>query len=167
MSSYSYKKHKRTKHSKKSKHHVRRKTRKMRGGSDIGIDIKSGSENRYVNPINTSQGAGCSSDNRTGIGAYYLNTPRVVGGQSGGGGSVCTQNPYQFSGVNNNQSGGITFGYVDIDNNSSTFMSSSDSMNLPICSEVAWAGLYWSARIQQSTTDYASRNQVKLKVIDI
>ena len=106
MSSYSYKKHKRTKHSKKSKHYVRRKSRKMGGGGDIGVDIKSGSEYRYINPINTSQISGCRSDNTTGVGAYYLNTPSAVGGQSGGSGSVCTQNPYQFSGGKSSQMGG-------------------------------------------------------------
>jgi uncharacterized repeat protein (TIGR01451 family) len=65
---------------------------------------------------------------------------------------------------NHNQDGGITMGYVDIDGNISTFMSSSDSLNLPICSEVTWAGLYWSARIQQSTTNYANRNKVRMKI---
>jgi hypothetical protein len=59
--------------------------------------------------------------------------------------------------------------YVDIDGNPSTFMSSSDSLNLANCSEVLWAGLYWSARVSTggtptTTTNYATRNQIKLKV---
>jgi hypothetical protein len=46
--------------------------------------------------------AGCRSDATTAGGAYSLNTPLAVGGQNGGGGGqVCTQNPYQF-----NQNGG-------------------------------------------------------------
>jgi hypothetical protein len=42
---------------------------------------------------------GCRSDNTTKIGGYYLNTPLPdgAGGQMGGGGQACTQNPYQFS----------------------------------------------------------------------
>ena len=44
---------------------------------------------------------GCRSDNTTKIGGYYLNTPLPdgaggAGGQMGGGGQACTQNPYQF-----------------------------------------------------------------------
>jgi hypothetical protein len=109
MGFYSYKKHKRSKYSKKNKYHTRRKTRKMGGGGGgsggMGVNVISGSDSRYINPINTSQIAGCSSDNRTGVGSYYLNTPRAVGGQSGGG-SVCTQSPYQPSGGNNIQIGG-------------------------------------------------------------
>lgn len=64
---------------------------------------------------------------------------------------------------NHNQDGNIDFGYVDIDNNSSTFQSSSDSLNLPNCSEITWAGLYWSARINTNTTNYTDRNKVKIK----
>ena len=55
-------------------------------------------------------------------------------------------------------------GYVDIDNSPTTFMSSSDSLNLNNCSEILWAGLYWGGRILPSTTNYSSRNTVKLKV---
>jgi hypothetical protein len=92
MGSYSYKKHKKSKHgkhskySKKNKHHSRRKTRKM-GGGNANIPC-----------------AGCRSDNTIKIGGYYLNTPLPdgggrggEGGQMGGGGQACTQNPYQFS----------------------------------------------------------------------
>lgn len=73
------------------------------------------------------------------------------------------QNQFPPSG-NHNQDGGITMGYVDIDATALTWMSSSDSLKLPICSEVSWAGLYWSARVNTNTTNYASRNQVKIKV---
>jgi uncharacterized repeat protein (TIGR01451 family) len=73
------------------------------------------------------------------------------------------QNQFPPSG-NHNQDGGITMGYVDIDNSALTWMTSSDSLNLPICSEISWAGLYWSARINTNTTNYANRNQVKIKV---
>ncbi len=64
---------------------------------------------------------------------------------------------------------GFTMDYVDIDNVASTFMSSSDSLNLSNCSEVLWAGLYWTARLSTNgtpgaTTNYSTRNQIKLKV---
>ncbi len=71
------------------------------------------------------------------------------------------------SGVSTNNE--YTMSYVDIDNNPSTFMSSSDSLNLSDCSEILWAGLYWTARLSTNgtpgaTTNYTSRNQIKLKV---
>ena len=64
---------------------------------------------------------------------------------------------------NHNQDGGITMGYVDVDTDASTWMSSSDSLNLDDCSQVTWAGLYWSARITTNTTNYATRNTVRIK----
>jgi hypothetical protein len=150
MGSRSYKKHKKLKHSKRNKHHMRRKTRKMRGGGirggmkggirggmeggirggmkggirggmeggirggmkggirggmrggirggmggGMGVVIESGSPDRYINPVDASQIAGCRSDNTRAIGAYQLNTPLAVGGQRGGG-QVCTESPYKF-----------------------------------------------------------------------
>ena len=60
--------------------------------------------------------------------------------------------------------GAFAMDYVDIDNDASTFMSSSDSIALPNCSEILWAGLYWSARIAANTPNYANRSQVRLKL---
>ena len=65
---------------------------------------------------------------------------------------------------NHNQDGGVIAAYVDIDNSANTWMSSSDSIDLSACTEVLWAGLYWSARVNASTANYSSRNQVNLKV---
>ena len=76
------------------------------------------------------------------------------------------QNQFPPNG-NHNQDGGIIMDYVDIDNSASTFMSSSDSLALPSCSEVSWAGLYWSARIQENTTAYVNRENVKIKLNDL
>ena len=95
MGSYSHKKYKKSKHSKKNKYHMRKKTRKM-GGGGMGVVIESGSPDRYTNPASMSNIDGCRSDVTTGGGAYYLNTPLAIGGQRGGG-QVCTQSPYQFS----------------------------------------------------------------------
>jgi hypothetical protein len=68
--------------------------------------------------------------------------------------------PPSGSGQNNT----ATMGYVDIDTDPTTFMSSSDSLNLPNCSEITWAGLYWGGKISTSTTNYANRSNIKLKV---
>ncbi len=79
--------------------------------------------------------------------------------------TTIAQVPPSGNGINNN----FTMSYVDVDGNASTFMSSSDSLNLSNCSEVLWAGLYWTARVSTGgsptgTTNYNLRNQVKLKV---
>ena len=73
------------------------------------------------------------------------------------------QNQFPPNG-NHNQSGGVVMEYVDIDTDPSTWMSSSDSLALPACSEVSFAGLYWSARVQPNTTQYVNRNQIKIKL---
>ena len=39
----------------------------------------------------------------------------------------------------------FTSAYIDIDGDPSTFMSSSDSLNLPSCSEITKAYLFWGA----------------------
>ena len=66
---------------------------------------------------------------------------------------------------NHNQDGGVTMDYVDIDFDGSTFMSSSDSLALPSCSRVTWAGLYWSARVDENTVEYVTRDNIKIKHI--
>ena len=43
-------------------------------------------------------------------------------------------------------------------------MSSSDSLNLDDCSEISWAGLYWSAEINSNVPGFNTRNTVKLAV---
>ena len=60
--------------------------------------------------------------------------------------------------------GDFSMAYMDIDADAGTFMSSSDSIALPNCSEILWAGLYWSARIAANTANYANRSQVRLKL---
>ena len=62
------------------------------------------------------------------------------------------------------QNNSFTMSYIDMDGDASTFMSSSDSLNLDNCSEILWAGLYWGAKINTSTTNYATRSNIKLKV---
>jgi len=50
--------------------------------------------------------------------------------------------------------------FIDIDNDLTTFMSSSDSLNLPACSRITKAFLFWGASGNNST----NLNQVKLKI---
>ncbi len=51
--------------------------------------------------------------------------------------------------------------YVDVDGDVSTFQSSSDSLALPNCSQITWAGLYWGAMGNAATTP--TRNNIKIK----
>ena len=73
------------------------------------------------------------------------------------------QNQFPPNG-NHNQDGGVVMEYVDIDSDPTTFMSSSDSLALPACSEVVFAGLYWSARIKPNTTAYVNRQEIRIKL---
>jgi gliding motility-associated-like protein/uncharacterized repeat protein (TIGR01451 family) len=82
----------------------------------------------------------------------------------------CATTTAQIPPTGNGQNNNFTMSYIDVDGQSTTFMSSSDSLNLPNCSEVLWAGLYWSARVggngftPASVTNYSFRNQVRLRV---
>ncbi|MBI1267160.1 MAG: hypothetical protein GC193_07000, partial [Cryomorphaceae bacterium] len=87
---------------------------------------------------------------------------------SGAGGSNCGNlatdaAPGFFSYSQNNDHNSV---YIDIDGDPSTFSSTSDSLNLPDCSEVLWAGLYWGAQRSSSDAGYSNRNKIKIKVDD-
>lgn len=45
----------------------------------------------------------------------------------------------------NGANGQLNMQYIDVDNDDTTFSSSSATLNLPSCSKVVFAGLYWSA----------------------
>lgn len=49
--------------------------------------------------------------------------------------------------------GNLYMDYIDIDNDNTTFSSSKSSLNLPPCSYVTYAGLYWSAIYPYETWD--------------
>lgn len=56
------------------------------------------------------------------------------------------------------------FGYgtpIDIDGDPSTYMSSSDSLNLPPCSEITFAGLYWMSYAPNSNTATIAPAKIK------
>lgn len=74
-----------------------------------------------------------------------------------------TEMPPNGSSDNND----FSMSFVDIDSDASTFMSSSDQLALPNCSEVVWAGLYWEGILNDvpaNTANYTQRNLVKLSV---
>ncbi len=73
---------------------------------------------------------------------------------------VQNEAPPAGTGYDNN----FTNTYVDIDGDATTWMSSSDQLNLPTCSEISWAGLYWGADCSTGDENFATRSQVKLKV---
>jgi gliding motility-associated-like protein len=84
----------------------------------------------------------------------------------GGGGANCANlitdvapTVYPYS-----QNNDHTSMYVDVDGDPTTFSSSSDSIDLPQCSEVLWAGLYWGAQRLSSDPGYDDRDKLKLKV---
>lgn len=81
--------------------------------------------------------------------------PPALGGSCG---TASNQVPPSGSGVNNS----FNQVYVDIDSDASTFQSSSDSLNLPNCSNITWAGLYWGAMGTAATAP--TRNNIKIKV---
>lgn len=59
----------------------------------------------------------------------------------------------------------FSMAYVNTDSDPATFMSSSGQLDLPNCSKIVWAGLYWVGMLNtpaSSTTNYNLRNQVKL-----
>ena len=53
----------------------------------------------------------------------------------------------------NDSNGSVDMQYIDIDGDDSTFSSSSDELNLPTCSRVVYAGLYWAGVYPYETWD--------------
>ncbi len=80
------------------------------------------------------------------------------------GSGTCSNAQAQMPPNGNGSNESFNMNYIDFDAVPTTFMSSSDSLNLENCSEVLWAGLYWSAEISTGTQGYSNRDQVKLGV---
>lgn len=64
----------------------------------------------------------------------------------------------------NYQNNSYTIAYVDADGDASTFSSSSDSLVLPNCSEITWAGLFWGAQVNAATPNYSKRDSIWIRV---
>jgi gliding motility-associated-like protein len=88
---------------------------------------------------------------------YISNTATTCSGSGCGAGRV--EVPPAGTSTDN----GFTAAYVDIDADGTTFQSSSDSIALPTCSQVSWAGLYWGGEMDNTGANYATRNQCKIK----
>ncbi|PBQ30305.1 hypothetical protein CNR22_00525 [Sphingobacteriaceae bacterium] len=84
---------------------------------------------------------GCSADPSTATGTCQVASQEL---------------PLLGTTTNNN----YTAAYIDIDGDATTFMSSSDALNLPSCSQITKAFLFWGAS-DNTTPGY---NQIKLKV---
>jgi gliding motility-associated-like protein/uncharacterized repeat protein (TIGR01451 family) len=84
---------------------------------------------------------------------------------TGGGGANCVdlaaQLPPIFAAWSQNNDHNAT--YIDIDGNPSTFSSTSDSLNLPLCSEVLFAAIYWGGRSDNGDPGFANRGNIKIK----
>lgn len=76
-------------------------------------------------------------------------------------GGTCQTGANQVAPAGNYQDNDFNAVYVDIDGDASTFMSTSDSLNLPTCSQISWVGLFWGAsRTNTLTTGFQT---IKLK----
>lgn len=89
---------------------------------------------------------------------YISNTSVTCSGSSCGAGR--TEVPPAGTSTDNS----FTAAYVDIDADGTTFSSSSDSIALPTCSQISWAGLYWGGEMTNAGAQYATRNQCRIKV---
>jgi|GEM_PF-1753908 len=72
--------------------------------------------------------------------------------------------PYNATGSSSSYNDDLNMQYIDIDNDGSTFSSSSAVLSVPDpnCSRIVYAGLYWSAVYTES--DRSDFNQVKFKI---
>ncbi|MDW8419468.1 MAG: Ig-like domain-containing protein, partial [Chitinophagales bacterium] len=89
---------------------------------------------------------------------YLANT--ITTCQSGGTCATAQSTPPPGGNFQNNS---YTMVYVDIDGDPSTFSSSSDSLVLPPCSEVTWAGIFWGGQVNTSTPNYAIRDSIRIR----
>ena len=76
----------------------------------------------------------------------------------------CANFGSQVPPMGNGSNNGKFAAYVDIDNDSSTFSSSSDSLRLSSCAEILFAELYWGGGNNPSDSNHVNRDQVLLKV---
>ena len=87
-------------------------------------------------------------------------------------GKVPTNESYNLTGNPSEYNDNINMQFIDVDGDETTFNSSSATLNLadPECSQIVYAGLYWSATYRYETGNNSSSgrfedwNQVKFKV---
>lgn len=74
------------------------------------------------------------------------------------------EDPYNATGSNSSYNDNLNMQYIDVDGDSSTFSSSSATLSVPDpdCSQIRYAGLYWSAVYTNS--DRSGLDEVKFRV---
>lgn len=80
------------------------------------------------------------------------------------GGVGCGAGQGEMPPIGSATNNGFIADYIDIDSDTNTYMSSSDSLTLPACSEILWAGLYWGGENASTDSSFANRDQIKLKI---
>ncbi|MGJ8661737.1 MAG: cadherin-like domain-containing protein, partial [Bacteroidota bacterium] len=78
------------------------------------------------------------------------------------GSSACTNGTDEVPPSGSWQDNSFNGTYIDIDGDPSTFQSSSDSLNLPTCSEILWAGLFWGGSTNGSAP--SGYQNIKFKI---
>ncbi len=78
-------------------------------------------------------------------------------------GSGCGTAQAQIPPAGTNNNNDFNTAYIDIDGNATTFSSSSSVLTLPACSYITYAGLYWGADANSSTTGFGTRDQIKFR----
>jgi gliding motility-associated-like protein/uncharacterized repeat protein (TIGR01451 family) len=85
---------------------------------------------------------------------------------TGGGGANCsdldTELPPFFDSWSQNNDHNAE--YIDIDSDPTTFSSSSDSIDLPLCSRIAYAAIYWGGRADDDDPGFGARGNIKIGV---
>ncbi|WP_437396087.1 T9SS type B sorting domain-containing protein [Flagellimonas lutimaris] len=79
-------------------------------------------------------------------------------------GGYSPEDPYNATGSSSEYNDRLNMQYIDIDGDASTFSSSSATLSVPdpSCSQIRYAGLYWSAVYNES--DRSDFNQVKFRM---
>jgi len=88
--------------------------------------------------------------------------------RDGGTNTTRPEDPYNLTGDSSEPNDRLNIRYIDIDNDATTFNSSSATLyfDQPDCNKIIYAALYWTATYVENTdgTRSADFNQVKLKV---
>ncbi|MBL0048663.1 MAG: tandem-95 repeat protein [Bacteroidetes bacterium] len=91
-------------------------------------------------------------------GIVYISNVSVSCGNLAG----CAAAENELAPAGTTQNNDFIQSYVDVDADGTTFMSSSDSLNLPACSNITYAGLFWGGSVNNATPNFANRNKIKI-----
>jgi uncharacterized repeat protein (TIGR01451 family) len=79
------------------------------------------------------------------------------------GGGSCATGQNEVPPAGNRTDNDFNSAYIDIDGDATTFSSSNATLNLAVCSNITFAGLYWGAPVENTNPKYAQRNKIKIK----